>query len=191
MTEEGRRAGQKGAWSSGIGVGRKAGSAGLRFLFLPRGGLSASPSPPPPGPRRRKEHLAGFLTAFAGRSPPPRRSDCALSARPPRSAQARAGGAERAAATLRNGTGRANQEIHFRVVRAPFCEGSYKGSPASARPFSCCWERGGCVYFASASQRLPASPRGLTAERGAARRRRRHGQRRPRILLKARARSGR
>lgn len=154
------------------------------------GGLSASPSPILPGLGRRKEHLAGFLTAFAGRFPPPRRSDCALSAHPPRSAQARAGGAGRAAATLRNGTGRANQEIHFRVARAPFCEGGYKGGPAPARPFSCCWERVGWLCCASASQRLPASPRGLTAERGAARRRR-HGQRRPRILLRARARSGR
>lgn len=73
VTEEGRRAGPKGAWSSGIGVGRKAGSDGLRFLFLRGGGGADSVLPLllPPGPRRRKEHLAGFLTACAGRSPSP------------------------------------------------------------------------------------------------------------------------
>lgn len=115
------------------------------------GGLSASP-PPPPGASPAERAFGGLSNCLRGPLPLP----AAVTARflPARRAlrrRARAG-AGRAAATLRNGTERANQEIHFRVARAPFCEGGYKGGPAPTRPFSCCWERVGWVHSAPASQ---------------------------------------
>lgn len=116
----------------------RGGEGGVR-----RGALPFPPSALLPRPRRRKEHLAGFLTAVAGRSPPPppRGSDCALSARPPRSAQARAW-VGRGARRRRYGTRRAGPIRRFisgwrgrHFVRA-----AIKARWGPARPFSCCRE---------------------------------------------------
>lgn len=110
------------------------------------------PPPPPPGASPAEGAFGGLSNCLREPLPLP----AAVTARflPSRRAlrrRARAG-AERAVVTLRNGTGRANQEIHFRVAQAPFCESGYKGGPAPSHPFSCCWERVGWVCSASASQ---------------------------------------
>lgn len=96
--QAGLTAKRNGAWSPGIGVGKRAGRASSSSL-------RRTPFFPPPPALAGLAHgraFGGLSNCLHGPLPPPHSSDCALSARPPRCAQARPGGAGRAAATLRN-----------------------------------------------------------------------------------------
>lgn len=94
---------------------------------------SASSSPPSPAAAAAAAAGLAHGGAFGGLSncllgPLPLPSAVTARFPPARRAVRRRAreGAGRAAATLRSAAAGANQEIHFRVARAPFCEAGYK-----------------------------------------------------------------
>ena len=111
----GGRPSRKAAWSLEIGMKRRRSPVGEHLPFLPS--LRASQ---PEGAFR------GLSNCRQIPLPLPSAVTARFSTRPPGSAQARRTGVGREAGTLRGGARRANQRIHFRVARAPFCEEGYK-----------------------------------------------------------------
>lgn len=69
--QAGLTAKRNGAWSPGIGVGKRAGPWWGALPLPPSVELRSFPLPPPSRASPTEEHLAGFLTASRGRSPLP------------------------------------------------------------------------------------------------------------------------